>query len=93
MKNENPMNYPNDYVAQLQQGKIKEELRVTLTKPVRRSRFKCRFLISPYSPKAFCKSSSCASSCTPVTRMIHPSMAGNKIEIVIKLNNKKEAKP
>jgi len=25
--------------------------------------------------------------------MIHPSMAGNKIEIVIKLNNKKEAKP
>lgn len=62
-------------VTKKETKKRKEEQWVTLTKPVRRLRFKCRFLISPYSPKAFCKSSSCASSCTPVTRMIHPSMA------------------
>jgi hypothetical protein len=76
----------------------------TLTKPVRRSRLRWRFLISPksanwrtgqwergetiYTQKAArnqvlerdretlsWRSSSCASSCTPVTIMIHPSIA------------------
>lgn len=51
------------------------KLELTLTNPVRRSRFRCKFLISPNSPKAFCRSSSCASSCIPVARIIHPSMA------------------
>lgn len=53
------------------------KLGLTLTNPVRRSRFKCKFLISPNSPKVFCRSSSCASSCIPLTRIIHPSMAAN----------------
>lgn len=57
--------------------KKQSKLELTLTNPVRRSRFKCRFLISPNSPKEFCRSSSCASSCTPVTRIIHPSTAAN----------------
>lgn len=43
--------------------------------PGRRSRFKCRFLIWPTSPKALRRSSSCASSCTPVTSTIQPSIA------------------
>lgn len=34
----------------------------------------CKFLISPYSPNSSCRSSSLASSCTFVTRMIQPSM-------------------
>jgi len=50
---------------------------LTLTKPVRRSRFKCKFFISPNSPKASCRWSSCASSCTPLTKIIHPSTAVN----------------
>ena len=44
-----------------------------LTNPVRRSRFRWRFLMSPKSAKASWTSSSCASSCTPSTTMIHPS--------------------
>lgn len=54
---------------------------VTLTNPVRRSRFRCRFFISPKSPNAFWRSSSCVSSWIPVTRIIHPSMAVNYIFI------------
>ena len=51
--------------------------RRTLTYPVLRSRFMCRFLISPYSANLSIRSSSVASSCTPVTSTIQPSTAGN----------------
>jgi len=44
------------------------------TNPVLRSKFKCKFEISPKSPKFSCTSSSCASSWTPVTRTTQPSM-------------------
>jgi hypothetical protein len=45
-----------------------------LTNPVLRSKFKCKFEISPKSPKFSWTSSSCASSWTPVTRTTQPSM-------------------
>lgn len=45
-------------------------------KPVRRSKFKCIFLMSPYSQNFSCISSSCASSWIDVTNKIQPSTAG-----------------
>lgn len=53
----------------------KEEEEWTLTNPVRRSKLRCKFFTCPNSPKALCRSSSCASSWTPVTSTIHPSIA------------------
>ena len=54
------------------------KIKQTLTNPVRRSKFKCRFLTCPNSWKAFWRSSSWASSCTPVTNTIHPSIAATR---------------
>lgn len=48
---------------------------VTFRYPVRRSKFRCRFLISPNSANLSWMSSSVASSCTPVTNRIQPSTA------------------
>lgn len=55
-------------------GRVGREVWLTLTYPVRRSRFMCRFLMAPKSPKRSWRSSSLASSWTLVTRTIQPSM-------------------
>jgi len=49
----------------------------TLTKPVWRSKFRCKLLISPKSANLSRMWSSVASSWSPVTKMIHPSTAAN----------------
>ena len=48
---------------------------LTFTKPVLLSRFKCKFLIVPYSANRSARDSSSASWWTPRTITIHPSIA------------------
>lgn len=55
--------------SQTQQGSF-----LTLTYPVRRSRFRCKFLMSPYSANRSVRSSSDASSWIFVAMTIHPSI-------------------
>ena len=50
----------------------------TLTNPVRRSRLRCRFLMSPKSQNLSWMSSSCVSSCSPEMKTSHPSTAEHR---------------
>lgn len=56
----------------------------TLMNPVRLSRLRCKFLISPYSENRLWMSSSCASSWTAVTKRIQPSTAENIHQTLIR---------